>query len=252
MSYTELRFLPFIVRLREHFHQQRYSFGVTQNYPVAVRRFLRDLERPDRRVESVSPAEVESYLDTLRIGRGRSFPKHSRRMHRAAIHMMLRLIRSEWPPAAMPTDVREASSWQRHMFSMQHCTGYDPWFVVSGPTHRLRLVELWQERPIGHDRHGADDRRRRCCRNRVNAVEAAMQWDSQFRATLHCLGHAETRASARRPGKVRGRRCRQGRTGFPRSSKFWLNLPTEPMRIASDRKILSHLAALGAAACRGP
>ena len=64
MSYTELRFLPFIIRLREHFHEQRYSFGVTQNYPVAVRRFLRNLERCGRRVESVTPADVESYLDT--------------------------------------------------------------------------------------------------------------------------------------------------------------------------------------------
>ena len=83
MSYTELRFLPFIIRLREHVHQQRYSFGVTQNYPVAVRRFLRDLERRGRRVESGSPADVESYLDTLRLRRGRGpFPDHSRRMHR--------------------------------------------------------------------------------------------------------------------------------------------------------------------------
>ena len=70
MSYAELRFLPFIIRLREHFHEQRYSFGVTQNYPVAVRRLLRNLERRGRRVESVTPADVESYLDTLRIRHG--------------------------------------------------------------------------------------------------------------------------------------------------------------------------------------
>jgi site-specific recombinase XerD len=121
MSYTELRFLPFILRLRDHFHQQSYSFGVTQNYPVAVRRFLRNLERRGRRVESISPAEVESYLDTLRIRRGRgAFPAHSRRMHRAAIHMLLRLVRSEWPPAPTPTDARELSE--------QHIVGaYDDW-----------------------------------------------------------------------------------------------------------------------------
>ena len=121
MSYTELRFLPFIIRLREHVHQQRYSFGVTQNYPVAIRRFLRDLERRGRRVESVSPADVESYLDTLRIRRGRGlFPDHSRRMHRAVIHMLLRLIRSEWPPAEMPTDASERAD--AHIVA-----GYDKW-----------------------------------------------------------------------------------------------------------------------------
>ena len=121
MSYTELRFLPFIMRLREHFHEQRYSFGVTQNYPVAVRRFLRNLERRGRRVESVTPADVESYLDTLRIRHGRGpFPNHSRRMHRAAIEMLLRLIRKEWPPAATPTDARERAE-------LRIVAAYDEW-----------------------------------------------------------------------------------------------------------------------------
>ena len=113
MSHTEPRFRPIINRLKEHFREHRYSFGVTWNYPVAARRFLRDLERRGLKIETVTPADVERHLDALRMKRRRGrFPDHSRRMHRAAIHMLLRLVRAEWPPAPTPTLAHEIAEYE--------------------------------------------------------------------------------------------------------------------------------------------
>jgi len=100
MSHTEPRFRPLLARVHEHLRQERYSFGVIWNYPVAVRRFLRDLERRHLTLENVTPADVRRHLDALKLKRYRgAFPDHSRRMHRAAIHMLLRLEQGRWPPA---------------------------------------------------------------------------------------------------------------------------------------------------------
>ena len=65
MSHTEIRFRPLITRLQEHFREHQYSFGVTWNYPVAARRFLRDLERRGLKLVAVTSADVERYLDAL-------------------------------------------------------------------------------------------------------------------------------------------------------------------------------------------
>ena len=37
MSHTEPRFRPLLDRVHEHLRKERYSFGVTWNYPVSVR-----------------------------------------------------------------------------------------------------------------------------------------------------------------------------------------------------------------------
>src|ERR1700677_699455 len=36
----------------------------------------------------------------------------------------------------------QASSWQREVLLVKHCTGDDPWLIVRGPPHRLGLIEL--------------------------------------------------------------------------------------------------------------
>jgi integrase/recombinase XerD len=123
MSHTEIRFKPLITRLQEHFREHQYSFGVTWNYPVAARRFLRDLERRALKIETVSSADVERYLDALRMKRRRGpLPDHSRRMHRASIHMLLRLVQGEWPPVVVP-----ASAHERAMQAM--ITSFDTWMT---------------------------------------------------------------------------------------------------------------------------
>ena len=123
MSHTEIRFRPLIARLHDHFREHQYGFGVTWNYPVAARRFLRDLERRALKIETVSSADVERYLDALRMKRRRGpFPDHSRRMHRASIHMLLRLVQGEWPPVAAPASAHECAT-------QAMVTSFDTWMT---------------------------------------------------------------------------------------------------------------------------
>ena len=113
MTFTEPRFRPLIGLLKDHFRQEHYSDGTVWNYPVAVRRFLRALERRGLTVETVTAADVDLHLDSLRLRRYRGpFPNHSRRMHRAAIQMLLRLVRGNWPGLryAKPSQVEAYAS----------------------------------------------------------------------------------------------------------------------------------------------
>ena len=108
MTFTEPRFRPLLGLLQDHFREERYSDGTVWNYPVAVRRFLRALERRGLTMETVTAADVDRHLDSLRLRRYRGpFPDHSRRMHRAAIQMLLRLVRGKWPPEVVPTTAHE-------------------------------------------------------------------------------------------------------------------------------------------------
>lgn len=100
-----------LARLREHVRELRYGEGVSNNYPYAARRFLRSLARRGRCVESVSPADFEHYLDSLRLrGYRRPSPDHSRRMHRAAVRMPLRLVHGEWSSEMPPSTAHEQAA----------------------------------------------------------------------------------------------------------------------------------------------
>lgn len=142
MSHTEPRFRPLLAQLHEHLRQERYGFGATWNYPVAARRFLRDLERRGLKIETVTSTDVDRYLDALRMKRRRGrLPDHSRRMHRAAIHMLLRLVRGEWPPVAVP-----ASAHEREIQAMVE--SFDTWMTelrgLSPNTRRHRRAAMYR------------------------------------------------------------------------------------------------------------
>ena len=123
MSRLEPPFGPWLARLREHLQEERYSGRVTQNYPYAVRCFLGDLEHRGQALESVSPADVEHYLDGLKRRRDRrALPASWRRAHRAAIQMLLRLVHGKWPPEVVPTTAYEIATHEV-------VSGYDAWMV---------------------------------------------------------------------------------------------------------------------------
>ena len=65
MSQSEPQCDLWLSRFREHLRAECYSWDVVRTYPAAARRFLLDLEQRGQTVESVSPADVESYLSTL-------------------------------------------------------------------------------------------------------------------------------------------------------------------------------------------
>jgi site-specific recombinase XerD len=103
MSRSESVFDPWLARLGEYLREERYSREVVRNYPSAARGFLRELARRGQALESVSPADVERYLDGLKRRRDRQpLPACWRRAHRAAINMLLRLVHGQWPPKIAP------------------------------------------------------------------------------------------------------------------------------------------------------
>lgn len=123
MSRSESAFGPWLARLKEHLREERYSRDVARNYPHAARCFLRDLERRGQALESVSPADVEHYLDGLKRRRDRrALPAPWRRAHRAAIQMLLRLAHGKWPPEIAPTTADEIA-----MHAVVR--DYDAWMV---------------------------------------------------------------------------------------------------------------------------
>jgi integrase/recombinase XerD len=139
MSRSEPSFEPWLAKLREHVQAHRYGIGVAQNYPFVIRRFLRNLKRRQQAIETVSPSDVEHYLDSLRLKRYRGpFPDHSRRMHRAAIRMLLRLVHGHWPPEMPPSTAHEHAV-------RTTVTAFDAWMKdlrgLSPSTRRNRRAE---------------------------------------------------------------------------------------------------------------
>jgi integrase/recombinase XerD len=101
--FDEPQFEPVLDRLRAHIRTEQYGICAKFSYPYAARCFLRYLERRGGALESVRPADLERYLKSLRRkGRRGPFPKQYRRMHRAAIKMLLRVVRGSWPPEVLP------------------------------------------------------------------------------------------------------------------------------------------------------
>jgi len=106
--FDEPQFEPLLEGLRRHLREERYGTCARFSYPYAARSFLRYLERREVRLETVTPAVLEGYLDSRRLkGSRRQYPKQFRRMHRAAIKMLLRMICGKWPPKDLPMSAPE-------------------------------------------------------------------------------------------------------------------------------------------------
>jgi len=138
-----------LCRFREHLQTECYSQGVVRNYPFAVRRFLRHLEQRGQTLESVSPADVQSYLSTLGAERRRGpFTDGTRHWHRAAIRMLLRLVHGEWSPVVMPTT-------EHAIAARVTITEFDSWMKdlrgLSPNTRRHRRSEAYRLMEWLHD-----------------------------------------------------------------------------------------------------
>lgn len=114
-----------LTQLIDHLKNERYSRCVARNYSAAVKRFLDYLARSGLSVESVQLSEVEHYLAALRLRRrfrnrrGRA-TNGLRKLHRSAIHMLLRLIHGQWPVVKTPASERE-------LLHSQIVSEYDAW-----------------------------------------------------------------------------------------------------------------------------
>lgn len=106
--FNEPQFEPLLEKLRTYLREERYGECARFGYPYAARSFLRYLQHRGQSLEEVTPAEVDRYLDSRRLkGSRRPYPKQFRRMHRAAIKMLLRVICGQWPSEELPASAEE-------------------------------------------------------------------------------------------------------------------------------------------------
>ncbi len=148
MSQSEPQCDIWLSRFRDHLREECYSQGVVRNYPFAVRRFLHDLELRGQTVESVSPTDVDSYLSTLGAERRRGlFSDGTRRRHRAAIRMLLRLVHGEWSPVVQHSIAAHATVTDFDVW-MKDLRGLSPSTRCRRRAETCRLIEWLHD----HDR----------------------------------------------------------------------------------------------------
>jgi site-specific recombinase XerD len=114
-------------KLRDHLDKERYA-AATARWCIAVaRHFLRCLDKQHVEIRAAQPTNVERYLQHAQQ-RYRRRHGHSPNyrgwqcLHTNGIHMLLRLVHSQWPPVAVPTTPIEVL--QREL-----CGEYSRWIT---------------------------------------------------------------------------------------------------------------------------
>jgi integrase/recombinase XerD len=111
-----------LARLITHLQTAGYSRKVIETYPGPVKRFLNHLDKQGLTILSVQRSDVERYVNGLQMvkkRRGRATAA-LRRIHHAAISMLLGLVRESWPPQPAPVTKRE-------VFQRQLIDEYESW-----------------------------------------------------------------------------------------------------------------------------
>jgi integrase/recombinase XerD len=128
-------------RLTTHLQQHRYGTHAP-DYLAKAKYFLNYLPSKNLTLYTVKPSDIEKYLGALRPKRrsARMDPslKGLRIPHRAAIHMLLRLVHGRWPLAAVPRSKLEC-------FRADLIGEYDAWMRdlrgLSVATREMRCTE---------------------------------------------------------------------------------------------------------------
>jgi integrase/recombinase XerD len=99
-------------QLAAQLKKEKYDCAVVRNYTAAVSRFLQYLDRSGVAVDCLQSPDIESYLSALRFfrryrkRRGR-ISDGLRKLHRSAIHMLMRVVHGQWPISQPPTTEHE-------------------------------------------------------------------------------------------------------------------------------------------------
>jgi integrase/recombinase XerD len=114
-------------RIAEHLKEGRYSPYTTRCRIAVASRFVDYLNKRHVALEAVEPADVEHYLqEELRLYRQRHRRIQGsmddwRHRRTAGIHMLLRLVRKQWPPELVGTPSEQ--------FHRQVCEQYAEWMT---------------------------------------------------------------------------------------------------------------------------
>jgi site-specific recombinase XerD len=123
-----------LTRIADHLKQERYGTHAP-DYLAKAKYFLSYLPSENLTVHNVQPTDIARYLNALKPRRrvsGKASPSKGLRIpHRAAIHMLLRLVHGRWPlaPAARNKTERfhevitgEYNAWMRDLRGLAEST----------------------------------------------------------------------------------------------------------------------------------
>jgi integrase/recombinase XerD len=141
-------------KLRDYLTEERYAARTSRQCIAVARHFLRCLDKQKVDVSAAQPASVEEYLQQARqlYRRRHGHPPEYdgwRGLHTNGIHMLLRLVQGQWPPApravtpveTLQTEIRgEYAQW------MAGQRGLAPGTVSHRSSEAGRLLDWLGER----------------------------------------------------------------------------------------------------------
>ncbi|RDE51028.1 MAG: integrase, partial [Candidatus Accumulibacter meliphilus] len=120
---------PLLARLEAHMRAESYAARTIGNYARAAQRFLDYLATRHIAVESVTVDDVDRHLSSelerfsCRHGDAPTSPESWRGVQASGVHLLLRIVRGEWPPIAIPTTPLE-------VFQQEICHDYAQWLTT--------------------------------------------------------------------------------------------------------------------------
>ncbi len=120
---------PLLARLDAHMRAESYAARTIGNYVRDARRFLNYLATRHIAVESVTVDDVNRHFSSelerfsCRHGDAPTSPESWCRVQASGVHLLLRVVRGEWPPIAIPTTPLE-------VFQQEICHEYAQWLAT--------------------------------------------------------------------------------------------------------------------------
>jgi len=143
-----------LARLTDHLQEERYHPGTARRSIAVARSFLAFLERLRIAIADAQPETVERYLK-LAERRYRQRHGHSpeyagwRCSHTNGIHMLLRMVHSQWPPAPRPVNPFELYRRKQcddFAASLVELRGFAPETVAERRDEACRFLDWLAER----------------------------------------------------------------------------------------------------------
>jgi integrase/recombinase XerD len=145
-------------RLNNHLCEERYSFGYVRRCIGIARNFLVFLHKQHTAILDVQPSTVDRYLkmaqQKYRQHHGES-PAYKgwRNSQTNSIHMLLRMVRSQWPPAlpaGTPSELYAQELCEGYATSMTDMRGLAAQ-TVSGRCEEARRFLRWLGGPVNRE-----------------------------------------------------------------------------------------------------
>jgi integrase/recombinase XerD len=143
-----------LTKLKDHLTEERYAARTSRQCIAVARHFLRCLDKQKVDVSAAQPASVEEYLQQARriYRRRHGHPpdyKGWQCLHTNGIHMLLRLVQGQWPPApraVTPVEILQTEIRGEYAQWMAGQRGLAPGTVSHRSSEAGRLLDWLRER----------------------------------------------------------------------------------------------------------